>query len=102
MVSSLVAFAGIGRPEKFFGTLEDMGCTLAAHHAYADHHRYTTDEIMQVCVEAAALDATPVTTEKDWVRLPQQTRARVQTVPVKLEWQDESQVLTLLSRVLEN
>ena len=96
----VVAIAGIGRPAKFFATLEDMGCTVAAHHAFADHHRYTTDEIMQICVEAAALDATPVTTEKDWVRLPQPTRAMVQTVPVTLQWHDESQMRALLAGVL--
>jgi tetraacyldisaccharide 4'-kinase len=96
----VVAIAGIGRPAKFFATLEEMGCTVAAHHAFADHHRYTTGEIMQICVEAAALDATPVTTEKDWVRLPQPTRAKVQTVPVTLEWQDEARVRALLAGVV--
>jgi tetraacyldisaccharide 4'-kinase len=92
----VVAIAGIGRPAKFFATLQEMGCTLAAHHAFADHHPYTIPEIMQICVEAAALDATVVTTEKDWVRLPPQTKSMVQTVPVTLEWQDEAQVRALL------
>ena len=93
----VVAIAGIGRPEKFFTTLEEMGCTLAAHHAFADHHRYSLPEIMNICVEAVALDATVVTTEKDWVRLPTQAKAMVQTVPVTLEWQDEDQVRALLA-----
>lgn len=93
----VVAMAGIGQPAKFFATLQDMGCTLAAHHAFADHHRYSSDEIMQLCAEAAAHDATLVTTEKDWVRLPTATRAMVQTVPVVLEWQDEPQVRALLA-----
>ena len=96
----VVAIAGIGRPAKFFATLEEMGCTLAAHHAFADHHRYKPDEIMQICVEAAALDATPVTTEKDWVRLPVPTRSMVQAVPVVLEWQDEHQVRALWEGVV--
>jgi len=96
----VVAIAGIGRPAKFFATLEEMGCTLAAHHAFADHHRYKPDEVMQICVEAAALDATPVTTEKDWVRLPVPTRPMVQSVPVVLEWQDEGQMRELLAGLL--
>jgi tetraacyldisaccharide 4'-kinase len=96
----VVAFAGIGHPAKFFTTLEKMGCSIAARHAFADHHSYKTDEIMKICVEATALDASPVTTEKDWVRLPQQTRSMVQTVPVILEWQDEARVKELLARLL--
>ncbi len=98
----VVAIAGIGRPEKFFITLEQMGCTLAAHHAFADHHRYKVEEIMQICVEAAALDATPVTTEKDWVRLPVPTRPMIQSVPVALQWQNESQIRALLANLLGN
>ena len=96
----VVAFAGIGHPAKFFTTLEKMGCSVAARHAFADHHRYKTDEIMKICVEATTLDASPVTTEKDWVRLPQQTRSMVQTVPVTLEWQDEARVRKLLARLI--
>ncbi|NNE85545.1 MAG: tetraacyldisaccharide 4'-kinase [Alphaproteobacteria bacterium] len=95
----VVAIAGIGRPEKFFTTLQEMGCTLAAHHAFADHHRYTVPEIMNICVEAAALDATLVTTEKDWVRLPAQTKSMVQTVPVILEWQNEDKIRALLAGI---
>jgi len=98
----VVAIAGIGQPAKFFATLQEMGCTLAAHHAFADHHLYTPHEIMQICVEAAALDATVVTTEKDWVRLPTTTRSMVQSVPVTLEWQDEDQIRALLVRVVGN
>ena len=96
----VVAIAGIGRPEKFFATLRDMDCTVAAHHAFADHHRYSVPEIMNICVEAAALDAIVVTTEKDWVRLPNHTKSMVQTVPVTLEWQDEDRVRALLAGVL--
>lgn len=97
----VVAFAGIGRPAKFFATLEAMGCTLAARHPFADHHRYRVSEVMNLCAEAAALDATTVTTEKDWVRLPQPTRAMVQTLPVRLEWQDEAQVRALLDNLMD-
>ncbi len=98
----VVALAGIGRPKKFFATLEEMGCALAAHHAFADHHRYSTDEVENICAEAAALDAIPVTTEKDWVRLPPATRSMVQTVPVILEWEDESRVRALLSKSIDS
>ena len=98
----VVAIAGIGQPAKFFATLQEMGCTLVAHHAFADHHLYTPHEIMQICAEAAALNATVVTTEKDWVRLPTPTRSMVQSVPVTLEWQDEDQIRALLVRVVGN
>lgn len=82
----VVAFAGIGRPEKFFATLKEMSCEIVAAHAFADHHRYDADEIMRLVEAAAALDATPVTTAKDFVRLPAEARPMVEPVPVTLAW----------------
>ncbi len=97
----VVAFAGIGRPAKFFATLEAMGCRVVARFAVADHHRYTPDEIMQIVERAQAERAIPVTTEKDFVRLPEDARIMVRALPVRLEWADDAALDDLLKRVLE-
>jgi len=93
----VVAFAGIGRPQKFFNTLEELGCEILARHAFADHAPYRPEQIMAICEEAAALEAIPVTTEKDLVRLPVEAREMVRTVPVTLEWDDPALIGTFLS-----
>src|SRR5579864_4492798 len=41
---AVVAFAGIGRPAKFFASLEEVGARLAARHAFPDHHPYRAAE----------------------------------------------------------
>ncbi|MGE0256152.1 MAG: tetraacyldisaccharide 4'-kinase [Alphaproteobacteria bacterium] len=92
----VVAFAGIGRPEKFFATLRALGCDLVAAHPFADHHVFTPDEIMRLVEAAAARDALPVTTEKDWVRLPAEAQPMVTVLPVMLRWADAA----ALDRVL--
>jgi tetraacyldisaccharide 4'-kinase len=84
----VVAFAGIGRPGKFFDTLTAMECDVIATHSFADHHPFTDAEIAHICVEAKALDAVPVTTEKDAVRLPDAFRDRIETLPVAFVWDD--------------
>jgi tetraacyldisaccharide 4'-kinase len=66
----LYAFAGIGRPEKFFRSLEDEGYRLAVRRAFPDHHPYSFAELTRLLDDADTLDAVPVTTEKDAVRLP--------------------------------
>ncbi len=66
----LYAFAGIGRPEKFFRSLEDEGYRLAVRRAFPDHHPYSLAELTCLLDDADTLDAVPVTTEKDAVRLP--------------------------------
>ena len=93
----VVAFAGIGRPEKFFETLEAAGCTVIARHAFADHHRYKPGEIATIVSQAKERDAQPVTTEKDHVRLPPDAQAAVRTLPVTLAWRDPAALRDVLA-----
>jgi len=96
----VLAFAGIGRPQKFFDTLTEIGCEIVGQHAFADHRPYRPEQIMALCEEAAALQAIPVTTDKDLVRLPADAREMVQTVSVTLEWDDPAAVTTFLKNRL--
>ena len=65
----LVAYAGIGRPEKFFATLRDAGLDVVETHAFADHAPYSPAEAERLLAAAKAQGARLVTTEKDAVRL---------------------------------
>jgi tetraacyldisaccharide 4'-kinase len=65
----VLAFCGIGRPEKFGETLGASGAEVARLLAYADHHAYAEEDAAFILAEAARLKARAVTTEKDAVRL---------------------------------
>ena len=82
----LVAFAGIGRPEKFRETLAAAGGEVQRLHAFPDHHRYTEAELRPILDGAAG--ATIVTTPKDLVRVPAALRPRITPVGVRLVWHD--------------
>lgn len=96
----VVAFAGIGRPDKFFGTLAALGCVVAETHTFADHHAYQASELARLKSRAEALDARLVTTTKDAARLPQDFMASVSVVPVSLQWDDEEKLDQLLDDVM--
>ncbi len=96
----VVAFAGIARPTKFFATLEAIDCNIIRRAAFADHHRFTPNEVIPLVEHANAQGAITVTTEKDWVRLPPETKAMVEPVPVKLEWQNPDAVERLIRPAL--
>jgi tetraacyldisaccharide 4'-kinase len=95
----VLAFAGIGRPEKFFATLAQCGAELVARHGFPDHHRYDEATLDALLAEASRLDAIPVTTEKDHVRLPPARRESVVPLPVQLAWDDPAALAGLLDRV---
>lgn len=95
-----VAFAGIGRPEKFFTTLRQIGAEVVATHAFADHHAYRETELARLLGEASERRAVTVTTEKDRVRLDQPWRTRIRALKVEIEWDDEAAVMRLLAPLL--
>jgi len=95
----LLAFAGIGDPQKFFATLAEAGAALAATRSFADHHRYTRREAAALCEEADRKGLTLVTTEKDLARLSgeeQPLSARARALPVTLVFEDAARFESLL------
>ena len=98
----LVAFAGIGRPEKFFATLETLGVVIVARHAYPDHHRYRDDELDMLCRVAAQHGAMLITTEKDLMRLAPRWRAQAVALKVEVAWRDEAALKTMLGPFAAN
>jgi len=88
----VVAFAGIGRPEKFFATLRSLGADLRGAHPFADHAPLTARQFARLQSEARRAGAMLVTTEKDAVRLPTDLRREVVTLTVRLEIDDWSAI----------
>ncbi len=71
----VLAFAGIGRPGKFFDSLRDAGAILIETREFPDHHAYGDGELEILLERAGTQNAIAVTTSKDWVRLPVAARA---------------------------
>ncbi|HAA93321.1 MAG: tetraacyldisaccharide 4'-kinase [Rhodospirillaceae bacterium] len=96
----VIAFAGIGRPDKFFDTLRSLGADVVAEHAFPDHHRYRARDFEAILKQAAQSGDMVVTTEKDAVRLPPSLAEAVVTLPVELVWEDSNAIDALLDRVI--
>jgi len=98
----VLAFAGIGRPSKFFSMLQEAGVELVEWLPLPDHHPFTDDEFRRIVSRGQQLDALPVTTPKDAARLTSAQRAAVHVVGVRLAWDDVSAIEGMLDQVTRN
>lgn len=101
----VLAVAGIGHPAKFAATLRECGAEVAGLAAFPDHHPFAPAEARRVLGRAAELDALPVTTEKDWVRLAPLRDAvpevgGILVLPVRLRLDDPAGLDALIRRAL--
>ncbi len=101
----LVAFAGIGHPDKFFRTLEDLGGRLMERIPYPDHHVFTQADAENLLRLASDHGAQLVTTQKDFVRIEggaelQMLKKHSQALPVRLQFRDEKAAKKIISRAI--
>lgn len=67
----IAAISGIAAPQSFEQELSRLGAKVLYHKRFADHHRYSQQEIIEVINRGISRGARAVlTTEKDFVRFP--------------------------------
>lgn len=95
----VLAFAGIGHPEKFFDTLRATGAEVVDTASFADHAPFTDDQLADLKQRAVAMDAILATTEKDFMRLPPEMRPKVMALPVELIFENPAPLDAELDRI---
>jgi tetraacyldisaccharide 4'-kinase len=67
----VAALSGIAQPESFENSLTSLGAELVYSKRFADHHRFTQQEILNVVNRSKKRQASAIiTTQKDAVRFP--------------------------------
>lgn len=95
-----VAFAGIGRPEKFFDTLKLLDVNVMDAVPFPDHHKYTDGDLRYIHRLAADYDAALITTAKDLARLPEDQKAGIHCLPVEVRFDRKEDLDNLLANVI--
>ena len=96
----LYAFAGIGRPNKFFDALRRAGADLAESLPFANHHVYKETDMLDLVELSGEYGAQLITTEKDYVRIPPPYKKQIAVWPVAVNFEDELTLRRLLHPII--
>lgn len=98
--SNIIAFSGIGYPEKFKRTLKENGYEFCQFIEFADHHPYTIHDMIKLVKLAEQHKATLLTTTKDWLRIPTHYRNKVETLPISLNFDEPEKIKKFLTKIV--
>ncbi len=92
-----IAFCGIGFPEKFKATIDEQKIDCVGFHAFADHHAYTMNDMSKLVDEALEKKARLLTTEKDFVRLPDFVKkSLIDVLPIEIIFDNPDDILNFI------
>ncbi|HVT56327.1 MAG TPA: tetraacyldisaccharide 4'-kinase, partial [Xanthobacteraceae bacterium] len=102
---NVLAYAGIGRPAKFFATLGAISCKIAERREFPDHHPFSESDARELLGLARARNLTLVTTAKDHARMYKNPALNEladasRVLPVDLQFEDKAALKALLKTAL--
>ena len=100
IASKLIAFAGIGRPSKFFESLKDAKLNLVETISFPDHYQYSETELEALIQKAKNIGGALITTEKDYVKIPDSLKTNIIPMPVQIVWEDKPQIVNILAKAI--
>ncbi len=95
---NVLAFAGIGHPQKFYHTLSQQGFNLLKTIDFPDHHFYTNAEIENILNQAKSLKAQIYTTSKDFVKIPHIYQKEINVLEISIVWDTPEELLAFIAK----
>lgn len=99
-VRNVIAFAGIGHPQKFYHTLGEQGFNVIKTFDFPDHHFYNKKELENILAEAQKLNAEVYTTSKDFVKIPHSLQNDIKVLEVAVVWEKPEKLLAFIKSSL--
>ena len=93
-----IAFAGIGRPEKFYQSLRELDFELVQTIDFPDHHFYSDGELQELIKSAEENQAILMTTAKDYVKIPAALRPHFQVLEITIEWEQPQELCQFITK----
>lgn len=100
-VRNVIAFAGIGHPQKFYNTLKEQGFKVIKTFDFPDHHFYNKKELENILAEAQKLNAEVYTTSKDFVKIPHSLQNDIKVLEVAVVWEKPEKLLEFIKNRIQ-
>lgn len=99
---NVVAFAGIGHPQKFYHTLCQQGFNVVETIDFPDHHFYSCEELDKILEKAKTLNAEVYTTSKDYVKIPHLLQKEIKVLEVAVVWDNPEQLIEFVRKKISS
>ncbi len=90
----VIAFAGIGNPQKFYDTLNGEGVKIKQSLEFPDHYEYSDSDFEKIL--SASGNMPILTTSKDYVKIPAKYRKKITPVEIDLKIENEKSLLDVI------
>ena len=91
-----VIFSGIGNAYSFKETLLDNNFNITKEIIFPDHHEYKLEEISKILNFAKKEKAKILTTEKDYVKIPENLKDEINYLEIDLEIKQKDKLINLI------
>ncbi len=98
--NNIIAFAGIGRPEKFYTSLRELGFNLLQTIDFPDHHQYNKAELIKLIDMAKKENALLFTTSKDFVKIPSELQKNFNVLEIDILWENQAALLSFIQEFI--
>ena len=88
-----LVFSGIGNHQTFITMLKSYGLNIIKHIEFADHYKFTSNDINKIIIEANNLNSKIITTEKDYLRLENTSSEKINFIESELRIIDENKLV---------
>lgn len=84
----VVAFCGLGFPQKFYRSLQELGLELVATETFPDHYQYKDEDLFRLRKLAQKHNSVLITTRKDLVKIPPPWQEQLHVLDITIDFED--------------
>jgi tetraacyldisaccharide 4'-kinase len=86
--NKVIAFCGLGFPQKFYSTLKELSVDLIATESFPDHYTYRQEDLLRLQKLAKRHQAVLVTTRKDLIKISSSWQVPLHVLDINIQFED--------------